>query len=211
MLAEGGNLPATMARGERTNLRDAAEHSIVFVPTVADRAPTLDPTVAVPFNAADARGALGVIRVPRIPVISEDEGDLTTERDGDVGLVLEEVLALLPTKVCPHILCSFNHYPTLDKTLARIVEAKGAVDTATDGNRGRQQVKLALDYPLKCAHEQVEIIRITALLAELSLDLRELPIDLEILVAGDDFFRHDDLLVNGSYPPAPYVPTNTCR
>lgn len=87
-------------RGNRLLRRDglATEHPVAAVPVAAEPDPVLDPAAAVPVDEGNVLGVIGV------PPVREDEDDFAPQRDGDLTMVREEMLALLHAEMRLHLL-----------------------------------------------------------------------------------------------------------
>lgn len=76
----------------------AAQNPVEVMPAVADPAEVQVPLLAIPVDAGDAPGAIGVL------LVREDEDHLAPERGGDLALVLEEMLAIVLPEVGAQLL-----------------------------------------------------------------------------------------------------------
>lgn len=114
---------------------------------VADPVPALDPAAVAPVDVIDDLGVVGVTPT------GEDEDDLATEGDGDVLLVVEQILPVLLAEVRRHLLGTLDHGGTDHRPLALPQEAENVVGTVTDGQlRGEdggldEDVAELLDLP----------------------------------------------------------------
>lgn len=126
--------------------RLAAQNSIVVEPATVEPEPAGDPEVGAPVEAEDVPG-LALARS-----IGEDERDLAAERDGDIVLVLDEVIKLLLAIVGAHLLRTSDYQVTLDRLLVSLEEAENIKWYAAEGHPGREsrseELLAEFPYPL---------------------------------------------------------------
>jgi len=119
--------PRELPKIPRIQVLLTAEHAASAAPLGHEPLPVLNPPVAVPDDIGDT--AL----IVRMTPVSEDEVDLATEHSRDVILMLQNMLAILLSKMSREVLRLIDHR----RLLSSPVEAKDVVGTSTNGHRGR--------------------------------------------------------------------------